>query len=613
MQQVVSGHPQILRGGVVLPQTGDLCTARHPRTAAGLSRDRQTLYLMVVDGRSTSSIGMTCAEEARFLAELGAWDAINLDGGGSSAMWVRGVGVVNSPSDGAQRVVANHLAVQAAGSGHAESCQPWEPYEAASMAQVVDGSTTTDIDGDGLADSCIRTAAGIRCHLSSEGAFDGSAIVGPGLADDNGWSDVTNHRTIAFGDVTGDGRADLCARANAGIRCWASTGDGFATESIVGPALSDDDGWNALDRYGTLRLADVDGDYKADLCARAADGFRCWPATVDGFGEAWPPVTALSDEEGFVDESRWSTIRMGDVDGDGLADVCARGLDGLSCYRSTGTGFEMTPIEGPRWSDDNGWSQASNYLTLRLDDVDGDGRADVCARANGGFRCHLSEGGGFGPAIALDAMTNDSGWSAYQYYSTIRLADIDGDGDRDVCARAARGIVCWPFLGDTWGELIDGPELSNAEGWGRAAYYRTIRFADFDGDGDDDLCARSSAGLWCWPSEAGAFGARIDGPAWGDAAGFLDPRYHTTLRLAGPLRAPTSPALPGMADAGSPMGEDAAMPSHGSDADTSGAPDGGLPSTVNGGCSATDRDLDGAPPIAVLVLLVLVSVRRGRS
>jgi hypothetical protein len=63
----VGGHPTILRAGVVVDTTSDLCTARHPRTAIGLSQDRHTLYLMVVDGRSSVSIGMTCEEEATFL------------------------------------------------------------------------------------------------------------------------------------------------------------------------------------------------------------------------------------------------------------------------------------------------------------------------------------------------------------------------------------------------------------------------------------------------------------------------------------------------------------------------------------------------------------------
>lgn len=122
MQEVVSGHPTILHGGSVRPSDDPLCTARHPRTFAGLSADRRTLVLGVVDGRATTRIGMTCPELANLLLELGASDGVNLDGGGSSAMWLEGAGIVNYPSDGAPRVVANHLAIHARGSGARAHC-----------------------------------------------------------------------------------------------------------------------------------------------------------------------------------------------------------------------------------------------------------------------------------------------------------------------------------------------------------------------------------------------------------------------------------------------------------------------------------------------------------
>ena len=122
MHDAVGGNIMVLLNGQVTNDTGNFCTTRHPRTVAGLSQDGRTLYLAVVDGRSTSSVGMRCDELGTLMKNLGAWTALNLDGGGSSAMWIRGSGVVNQPSDGSQRVVANHLAVLADGSGLPESC-----------------------------------------------------------------------------------------------------------------------------------------------------------------------------------------------------------------------------------------------------------------------------------------------------------------------------------------------------------------------------------------------------------------------------------------------------------------------------------------------------------
>ena len=83
--------------------------ARHPRTAAGVSADGKTLYLVVVDGRQEGwSVGVTLPELADLLLDLGADDAVNLDGGGSSSfVWLDDNALMtNRPSDGGFRPVA---------------------------------------------------------------------------------------------------------------------------------------------------------------------------------------------------------------------------------------------------------------------------------------------------------------------------------------------------------------------------------------------------------------------------------------------------------------------------------------------------------------------------
>jgi uncharacterized protein YigE (DUF2233 family) len=94
-----------------LPGSDAFTRAPHPRTAVGLSRDRKTMYFVVADGRRKSVPGLTLSRLAAFMAdELDACSAMNLDGGGSSAMWVDGR-IVNHPSDGSERPVSNHLGV----------------------------------------------------------------------------------------------------------------------------------------------------------------------------------------------------------------------------------------------------------------------------------------------------------------------------------------------------------------------------------------------------------------------------------------------------------------------------------------------------------------------
>jgi len=114
MRGAVSGWPMLVEDCApieALPGSDAFTRGPHPRTAAGVSADGKTLYLVVADGRREDVPGMTLPELADFFVrELGACRAMNLDGGGSSAMWVRNA-IVNRPSDGAERKVGNHLAV----------------------------------------------------------------------------------------------------------------------------------------------------------------------------------------------------------------------------------------------------------------------------------------------------------------------------------------------------------------------------------------------------------------------------------------------------------------------------------------------------------------------
>jgi exopolysaccharide biosynthesis protein len=84
---------------------------KHPRSAVGISRDSSTLILFAVDGRSENSGGMTLRELAAHMRALGAWDAMNFDGGGSTTLVIDGA-VVNHPSDPTgERAVGNALLV----------------------------------------------------------------------------------------------------------------------------------------------------------------------------------------------------------------------------------------------------------------------------------------------------------------------------------------------------------------------------------------------------------------------------------------------------------------------------------------------------------------------
>lgn len=118
VQWAIGGGPRLVRQGRVeitgreerfLP---DVLYSRAPRTAVGVTAEGEVL-LVVADGRrERESVGLTLQELAEWMLDLGAVEAMNLDGGGSSTMVVDGM-LLNKPSDGKERAVASALLVYA--------------------------------------------------------------------------------------------------------------------------------------------------------------------------------------------------------------------------------------------------------------------------------------------------------------------------------------------------------------------------------------------------------------------------------------------------------------------------------------------------------------------
>ncbi|MER6068210.1 phosphodiester glycosidase family protein [Streptomyces sp. NPDC001817] len=113
----IGGFP-VLEGGEARSGLDDTTSA--VRTVVGFRDGGRRLLILALDGAAAYRTGMTVAEEARTMRSLGASDAFNLDGGGSSELVTRDHGartvtVRNHPSTGAERPVANGIGVFSAG------------------------------------------------------------------------------------------------------------------------------------------------------------------------------------------------------------------------------------------------------------------------------------------------------------------------------------------------------------------------------------------------------------------------------------------------------------------------------------------------------------------
>jgi exopolysaccharide biosynthesis protein len=117
-RQIVTGNGLVLINGAKppVPFKSNL-PARHPRTVIGVDRAGTKLTILTLDGRRPGvSVGMNGDELADEMKQLGCWDAINLDGGGSTTLLMRDPAtgefkLLNQPSDNRERAVSSALGI----------------------------------------------------------------------------------------------------------------------------------------------------------------------------------------------------------------------------------------------------------------------------------------------------------------------------------------------------------------------------------------------------------------------------------------------------------------------------------------------------------------------
>lgn len=109
----VSGFPMIVENGRISEKSwSGYINLKHPRSAIGIDKTGKKLFFVVSDGRQKDSASIGLRSLAEFMIKIGVWNALNIDGGGSSILYIeKKGGIVNNPSDGKERHVLNSVMV----------------------------------------------------------------------------------------------------------------------------------------------------------------------------------------------------------------------------------------------------------------------------------------------------------------------------------------------------------------------------------------------------------------------------------------------------------------------------------------------------------------------
>jgi hypothetical protein len=371
----------------------------------------------------------------------------------------------------------------------------------------------------------------------------------PTWGDLGGWDQPQYFATIRLAGIDGHGRAELLGRGPGGIEVNRfNTAVNAWIAMRPGPPWSDAAHWDQPQSYTTIRFADIDGDGQGELLGRGTDGMEAWqyhPKTDRWIklGQSGPFADDGADSTNWKLPQHYATIQLADIDGDGRAELIARGTEGIRTYQwNPKTHRWLLRSSGPALSDDSGWDQPEYYTTIQLADIDGLPGAELIARGPDGLRIYRFDQATdrWSPLATITDLSDANGWARPQYFATIHAADIDGRPGAEVIARGPDGlhVYRWNPNSSGWSSLQTIRELSDAGGWDQPQYYLTIQAADIDGSPGAEVIARGREGVLIWRynqrkddwTRLRESGAEI--PSMSDARGWDRPQYYLTIQAA---------------------------------------------------------------------------------
>ncbi|CEA08640.1 Lysozyme M1 precursor [Arthrobacter saudimassiliensis] len=398
-----------------------------------------------------------------------------------------------------------------------------------------------DLDSDGVGDLLARRSDGSLWFS----AGTGSGTFRPAARIGTGWQ--IYDRLISAGDYDGDGRSDFLARhVDGSLWLYSGTGRVGGKDEGYRPARRiGNSGWDAFDTI--VGVGDADGNARPDLLARLPDGSaRLYSGTGTGghgpwssLARGWGQYTSIIGAKDFdgddtadvvgVDRdgalwlqrgtgrssyapplrigTGWTTFSAvlggADFNRDGNMDLLGRKSDGsLSFYAGTGRVSEGYHARAAGQA----VGLAAARRVISVPDFNTDGRGDLLTiRSNG----TLWFSAGLGTGRYAQPVQVGSGWNIYT--EVLSTGDFDGDSRADLLARKSDGTL-WFYAGTgRVGGNEEGYRHAVQVGYGWNTYSQVLGAGDLNGDGRNDLLARSTSGNLVFYQGTGRVGSGSEG------------------------------------------------------------------------------------------------------
>ncbi len=303
-----------------------------------------------------------------------------------------------------------------------------------------------------------------------------------------GWHTMFHVRTM--GDVDGDGRADIVGFGNSGVTVSfaQATGNFSYPQTLIKNFSMINGGWHV--GKNPRMVADVNGDGKADIVGFGNKGVY----VSFSRGKYFEKPTLVLRDFGTVSNWKGNNYRrvMADVNGDGKADIVGFSYYSVKVALSTGRTFAVQNTSLKDFCIANGWDASKHIRTMG--DVNGDGKADIVGFGNSGVRIALSTGNGFakGKTVLNKKFAIKGGnWSVHQNPRVV--ADVNGDGKADIIGFGNTGVQVAFSTGNGFAGEVKMINKFGTKAGGWSGFLNPRMVADINGDSKADIVGFGNA------------------------------------------------------------------------------------------------------------------------
>ncbi|MFI7482110.1 FG-GAP repeat domain-containing protein [Kocuria sp. M1R5S2] len=349
-----------------------------------------------------------------------------------------------------------------------------------------------DVNGDGWEDIVGFGDAGVWVSYAQLNGYAAPHLVVPDFGRNQGWRPDRHVRTVA--DVDGDGREDVVGFGDAGVHVsFAGSSGGFSAPRLLVRNFGRDQGWR-VDQH-PRQLVDLNGNGTADIVGFGHSGVHISHGMPDrSFSGTGKRIDSYGWDRGWrIDKN---PRLLADMDGNGTADIVGFGDAGayVSYYSGPGDTFTAAALAVPNFGHQQGWRVGQH--PRELGDVNGDGRADIVGYGYSGVSVAYSQGhlSFSGVALKVRDFGQAQGWQGDRHPRT--LGDIDGDGIQDLVGFGNAGVhVAHGRSGNVFGApYLKFDDFGYDQGWRIDRHLRLL--GDADGNGRDDVVAFGDHGLY---------------------------------------------------------------------------------------------------------------------